>query len=749
MRLLLIDNYDSFTYNLFQLLAGATGEAPVVVRNDAVPLAELGRGEFDGVVISPGPGRPDRRADFGACREVILGAEVPVLGVCLGHQGIATAFGGGVVRAEPVHGRATWISQAGAPMFAGLPERFRAVRYHSLVVAEPLPDCLRATAWSEDGAVMALSHRERPIWGMQFHPESAGTELGGAMIESFVRLVGERGVRPRRAAAAGSGPADTSAVTDPPTHRLVVRSLPHQPDPAATFRRLFGGEPYAFWIDREASGDAPAPGLSIMGAAGGPGAEVLTYEVGSGTVSALAPASGRVERIEGTIFEALRRRLGERRTPADHPLAPAAGYVGYLGYELKADLGSPGRHSAATPDACLIYSPRLVVFDHRSGETHAVRVVGPGEDLASAEAEAESMRRELAAVTEPDASALPRGDRPLHFALDRERYLGAIAEAQRHLRAGDSYELCLTNRIAVETGEQVDPLGLYLRLRRKSPAPQAAYLRLGEAAVLSASPERFLRIDPDGLVETSPIKGTRPRGADPEADRALREELLSSDKEQAENLMIVDVLRNDLGRVCEIGSVEVERLREVQSFAQVHQLVSTIAGRLAPGRDPIDCVESCFPGGSMTGAPKLRSMEILDALEPAARGPYAGALGCFSLAGAVDLSIVIRTITLAGGRATIGTGGAVTVLSDPGAEHAEMLLKAQPLLELLGGGGDVGGACAESGRSVGSRPGMTDGFPSRTDAVEAVGEAGRRKAAEAAGSAPAPAPRSRASRRSR
>jgi para-aminobenzoate synthetase len=747
MRLLLIDNYDSFTYNLFQLLAEAAGEAPVVVRNDSAPLAELERGEFDGVVISPGPGRPDRRADFGACREVILGAEVPVLGVCLGHQGIATAFGGRVVRAEPVHGRATWISQAGAPMFTGLPERFRAVRYHSLIVAEPLPDCLQATAWSEDGAVMALRHRERPIWGMQFHPESAGTALGGVMIESFVRLVGdhrqrrERGVRARRAAAAGSGPAATSRVAKPPTQRLVVRSLPHQPDPAATFRHLFGGEPYAFWIDREASGDAPGGGLSIMGAADGPGAEVLTYEVGSGAVNVLSPASGRVEPIEGTIFEALRRRLDERRLSVEHPLAPAAGYVGYLGYELKADLGSPGRHSAATPDACLIYSPRVVVFDHRSGETHAIRVVGPGEDLASAEAEAEAMRRQLAAVTErdePDTSPLPLGERPLHFALDRDAYLAAVAEAQRHLRAGDSYELCLTNRIGVEAGPEVDPLDLYLRLRRKSPAPQAAYLRLGDTAVLSASPERFLRIDPDGLVETSPIKGTRPRGADPEADRALREELLSSDKEQAENLMIVDVLRNDLGRVCEIGSVAVERLREVQSFAQVHQLVSTISGRLAPGRDPIDCLESCFPGGSMTGAPKLRSMEILDSLEPVARGAYSGALGCFSLAGAVDLSIVIRAITLAEGRATIGSGGAVTVLSDPAAEHAEMLLKAQPLLELLGaagdGGGDVGGAGAESGRSVGSRPGMTDGSPSGTDAVAvAVVEAGRGSGAEAGG----------------
>ncbi|MBS1891522.1 MAG: anthranilate synthase component I family protein, partial [Actinobacteria bacterium] len=263
--------------------------------------------------------------------------------------------------------------------------------------------------------------------------------------------------------------------------------------------------------------------------------------------------------------------------------------------------------------------------------------------------------------------------------------LEAIAEARRCLEAGESYEICLTNRIGLPVAPGTDPLDLYRELRRRSPAPQAAYLRCGPVAVLSASPERFLRIDRDRTVEARPIKGTRPRGEDPESDREMREELLASAKDRAENLMIVDVLRNDLGRVCEIGSVEVDGMMEVESFAQVHQLVSTIRGRLTDGRDAIDCVESCFPGGSMTGAPKLRTMEILDRLEPVARGPYSGALGWFGLDGAVDLSIVIRTIVIDDGLATIGSGGAITVLSDPEEEYAEMLLKARPLVELLSG----------------------------------------------------------------
>jgi para-aminobenzoate synthetase len=202
--------------------------------------------------------------------------------------------------------------------------------------------------------------------------------------------------------------------------------------------------------------------------------------------------------------------------------------------------------------------------------------------------------------------------------------------------------------------------------------------------LLGASPESFLEIGHDRIVRTSPIKGTRPRGADRESDRALRDELRASVKDQAENLMIVDVLRNDLGRVCEVGSVEVERMMEIESFAQVHQLVSTIRGRLASTADAVACVESCFPGGSMTGAPKLRSMAILDELESVARGPYAGAVGCFGLDGTLDLSIVIRSIAVAGGMARVGAGGAVTILSDPETEYEEMRLKARPLLEVLG-----------------------------------------------------------------
>jgi para-aminobenzoate synthetase len=238
----------------------------------------------------------------------------------------------------------------------------------------------------------------------------------------------------------------------------------------------------------------------------------------------------------------------------------------------------------------------------------------------------------------------------------------------------------------IHTDASPDPWLLYRGLRRSNPAPFAAYLKLGELAVVSSSPERFLSVDRERRVMARPIKGTAPRSADPLEDEATRRELHGDEKTFAEHLMIVDLLRNDLGRVCEVDTVRVPELMLIEQYATVHQMISNVVGTLEPGRSPIDCVRACFPGGSMTGAPKLRTMEIIDDIEREARGVYSGAIGWFGLDGSIDLSIVIRTIVMRmGGCAntrgakttTIGAGGAIVMQSDPSEEFDEILLKAR------------------------------------------------------------------------
>jgi para-aminobenzoate synthetase len=673
---LLIDNFDSFTFNLRHLLAAELGELPIVCHNDEIPFEALRRGEFQALVISPGPGRPEERDDFGGCRQAILEFDLPVLGVCLGHQGIATAFGGAVEPASvPVHGEATEIRHEGAAMFAGVPRRFEAVRYHSWVVSEPLPDCLEVTARAGDGSVMALAHRSRPIWGVQFHPESIGTPDGATMVRNFV-------------AAAGAGPKDPRRGSTPrpqplrePSWDVVVREVAGFPDPEQAFEAAFGEQPNAFWLD-----DASGAGRSFMGASTGPGSELLTQDPGEAVVRVDREGGSSSSASDGSIFDLLRSRLRERRVESDLPFDLLGGYVGYFGYGLKSSLGSPNRREAATPDACFMAATQVVVFEPRSRQVFAIALVPPKASRREVMAQVDALCGRLERVPPPPrprpAEVKQQDAESMEVALDRPAYLEAVAAAQRELHAGESYELCLTNRfsLAVETG---DPLELFLGQRRLNPAPYGAFLRCGDLTVLSSSPERFLRISRDGEAEARPVKGTRARGADGEEDERLREELRASAKDRAENLMIVDLLRNDLSRVCEVGSVVVDELFGLETHPHVHQLVSTIRGRLRDDHDPLSCVEACFPGGSMTGAPKLRSMQILERLEPEPRGIYSGALGYLGLGGAIDLSIVIRTAVLRDGVATVGSGGAITVRSDPEEEWQEMLVKARPTLDAL------------------------------------------------------------------
>ena len=364
-----------------------------------------------------------------------------------------------------------------------------------------------------------------------------------------------------------------------------------------------------------------------------------------------------------------------------------AGLFGYgLGRAIER-LPEPEFDEFAVPDLAVGIYDWVVSFDHGSGRAW---IVAHGDDAEVAvRTVMEALEAPTIMLNSPKSKrmAIRTASRPLpnHPSLlsnfTRDEYESAVSRTIEYIRAGDVFQVNLSQRLLTPLGEH--PLDLYGRLRACNPAPFGGYFDLGDFAIASASPERFLALSADGQVLTRPIKGTRRRGFNPAEDFALRDDLQASEKDMAENLMIVDLLRNDLGRVCEYGSVRVERLFEPESYATVHHLVSEVRGQLRNGIGPIELLRATFPGGSVTGAPKIRAMEIIAELERVARGPYCGSLGWIGFDGEMDTSILIRTMTCGRGWVQFPVGGGIVADSDPAREYEETLYKAEGMLRAL------------------------------------------------------------------
>jgi para-aminobenzoate synthetase len=682
MKTLIVDNYDSFTFNLLQMVAAIDGELPMVVHNDSLTWQQLLALNPDSIIISPGPGRPENARDFGICRQIILEASVPVLGVCLGFQGIAHLFGGTIERApEPVHGRSSRIFHDGNGLFAGIPQGFSAVRYHSLTVRNPIPRSLRTTAWTSEEMPMALEHVQRPLWGVQFHPESISTDHGSKMLENFRRLSRQRSSYIPSVVPSAVASEDVSEsprnieVKENGDWRVSSRKLHQYASTEATFCSLFGDEAPAFWLD---SAQTSVGRFSFMGSASGPSGMWLSYFTEDNRLE--LHSAGRDEVLKTPLLDFLQSELDRRTCSSPElPFDFNGGFVGYFGYELKAECGGRMAHRSPHADACLIFADRMIAFDHKENSVYLV-YAGRRDEVRHAETWFNEMERRFeSGFPQPPAVVPADIDMGFHADQTHERYLESVGQCLEFIRDGESYEICLTNQLTAKA--PLCPLNYYRGLRRSNPAPNSAFLRFPDVSVACSSPERFLKIDPQRLVESRPIKGTLKRTANAAEDRQLREQLRTNVKTRSENLMIVDLLRNDLGRVCEVGSVHVPQMMEVETYTNLHQLVSTVRGRLRQDMKAIDCLRSAFPGGSMTGAPKIRTMELIDQLESSARGIYSGAIGFLGLNGSADLNIVIRTAVFSGGNVSIGVGGAVVALSNPEAEFEESILKGRALID--------------------------------------------------------------------
>ncbi|KAL2902872.1 Aminodeoxychorismate synthase chloroplastic [Bienertia sinuspersici] len=573
-------------------------------------------------------------------------------------------------------------------------------------------DCVQS-----EKVLMGIRHVSRPHYGLQFHPESVATSYGRQMFMNFREITvdywqGSGTSSNRKLNACMQVPQTVlpfrpftkKQFTDRKSHinhssisslqsnsqrsmgvQLKLRcqkldSLANKVGGARNiFSKLFGNcnTEESFWLDSSSIEKGRAR-FSFMGTKGGSLWKQLTFKLSderNGGQLTISNAQGKVTNmhLENGFLDFLDKELQSFHCDEEDyhrlPFNFCGGYIGYIGYNLKVECGSASnRHKSCAPDACLVFVDNFLAIDHQNDDVYILSLY----DKSSKEPSwLDDVRLKLLSLeglakeADKERHSWPPEFSPTTAGFisekSRDHYIQDVEECLRYIKDGESYELCLTTQMRKNV-EDIDPLDLYLRLREQNPAPYAAWLNFPKEnlCLCCSSPERFLRLDRDGVLEAKPIKGTISRGSTPERDEQLKLQLQC---------------RNDLGQVCDPGSVHVPHLMDVETYATVHTMVSTVRGTKREDVSPVNCIKSAFPGGSMTGAPKLRSMEILDSLESCSRGIYSGSIGYFSINGTFDLNIVIRTVVIHEGEASIGAGGAIVALSKPDDEYEEMILK--------------------------------------------------------------------------
>jgi len=679
MHCLIIDNYDSFTWNIVDYVTQVFGEQPSVVRNDQYTWQEIkNKYTFDCIIVSPGPGSVTNKSDFYSSYDALQQDEVPVLGVCLGFQGLAKLYGANITLAPvPYHGRSSLVHHNSHSLFTNIPTAFNVIRYHSLMVSPDIPEQLEVIAQTESGLLMALAHKILPKWGVQFHPESILSEFGHQLIQNFHDLALQHNqlAGGNEAATAKAFLPDNTLYTEQKSPQVtsqycvVSRKLNINTAPENIFHHLFAHEKNCFWLDSQNAG-ADEANFSFMGAVNDDA--LYQYNLKDDNEN-FAVGHKFLNRLDDVLEHANVDNADEL------PFQFRGGLIGFLSYEMRVLFAKDDFSPSAFPDALWMHVDHFVAFDH---VTNNVWVVAVGDvknkSLLAEQLEATVSRLHTCPPVVSSVDVAEVDCIKIHMALNAEQYKKSIEECRDSIVKGESYELCLTNKFTLHT--KVNAFNLYKQMRADNAAPFGAYIKSGKHCVLSTSPERFLKVDQRGVVETKPIKGTISRSVDPIQDKLNAKVLQQSEKDRAENLMIVDLMRNDLSRVSLSGSVKVPKLMAVESYKTVHHLVSTVTSTLKPNSTLIDLIKATFPGGSISGAPKIRSMKILQQLEGFSRGVYCGAIGYLGYNRIADLNIAIRTLSYDGEKIEFGAGGAITYLSDTNNEYDEILLKAEAVL---------------------------------------------------------------------
>lgn len=660
----ILDNYDSFTFNLYQYF-GEIGENVIVRRRDECSLEEIARLAPDLIVISPGPCAPkDARLSLSAID--YFKGKIPILGVCLGHQAIGEVFGAEVIRAQtPVHGKVSPITHDGLGVFENLPNPLTVTRYHSLALNRTtLPDELLITAETKDGEIMGVRHRVLPVEGVQFHPEAILTEAGHALLQNAVNQ-------------ARAWKKEHQKLNSP----WQIRSFTSN-QPPVKLLESFQQSPFPFFLDSgKAYGELGR--YSFLGAY--PFLQASAYP---DYVELFWPDLQKREQISQGPLAVLDILLKRFKQDNQTPFPFAGGAVGFFSYDLKdelEELPSLAKDDLGLPLWRLAWYDGILIYDHHTSEYHLV-ACGMTENGQCRPEVAQTRLDRLEDRLKIKTLERPNPDNSVssvHSYVSKKSYLSHLQTVIDYIYAGDIYQANLSQRFSLPYSG--DAFSLYQSLHEQNPAPFAAFLPYEDFQILSSSPERFVQIDSEGCIETRPIKGTRPRGATPKEDQRLAAELQSSAKDRAELTMIIDLERNDLGRICEYGSVKVKDLIRLEKYPTVWHQVSTICGNLKPELRASEILKAIYPGGSITGAPKIRAMEIIEELEPYKRGIYTGSIGYLGFDGAWDLNIVIRTILLQDGHAYFHGGGGIVADSGPSDEYEETLDKVRALIRVLDG----------------------------------------------------------------
>ncbi|CAN6610262.1 aminodeoxychorismate synthase [Trichomonascus vanleenenianus] len=723
--ILLIDSYDSFTFNLSELIERVTHATVVTIHNDTVS-SEVFVNEilphFDAVVVGPGPGSPGNPADAGvlpALWTLPQDKVLPIFGVCLGFQSMVLGFGGEVKRLEVVkHGQPGKIEHNGQSIFAGITEPFLSTRYHSLhgiLGADDHEIIPLAYVEDESGRIlMAGQHVSKPFYGVQYHPESVCSFHGDTVLGNFWKMAQEWSEANGRVKA-----------TDSDALNAIIRSYGIKPLPFAQRQLASNGSEGAVifesvpvdhvnlkgsqlavalcdlvkqqGFDFTLLNSGAEPGRwSIIGLLEKDKTKMLTHYLSYQPDKVFIRPYGGDESTEVAetlcekgVYEFLAQYMLPKLEKFKNATTPpesrfVGGLMGYLSYEMGDIPDKVEQIERKYADVSLVDIERSILIDQKTNQLYVVSIVE--DDVAFVKDLAKDITKFVASpikLEDVPSSSASCFSEPAKFTFpDRETYIDKIEQAKEFLRSGDSYELCLTAQTKIHLPGYLDPWQLYKILLNRNPSPYSCYLDLLDSALVGSSPERFMSWTAGGLCEYRPIKGTVKKVPGMTYEKAHA--ILNTPKERGENLMIVDLIRHDLNQMVE--NVRVEKLMTVEEYHTVYQLVSVIQGDLPPRYIGIDLLAHSLPPGSMTGAPKKRSVEILRDLEDhTRRGIYSGVSGFWSVTDEGDWSVIIRSAFSYKNEDNtlwrIGAGGAITILSDSGEEWEEMKTKLESALQ--------------------------------------------------------------------